>query len=223
MLVGMAGNMGPPPQPGAPAPDWRERRADDRERRTDEVEAIADQRERHADDRESSADDRERHADDRESSADDRERKADARQQHLDELGLSAADRRRTGLEAIERARVLTADTAERLNRREAAMNREAASDDRSQSEINRAAARSALEQAGALPDPRGPVERAEVLRRRLLAVADSLARAEEEVAQIHDELADRDPDRSGGHRRIAGEARELASKAAEVRQLFSY
>ena len=138
-------------------------------------------------------------------------------------LESSVADRRRTALEAIERARVLTAETAERLNRREAAMNREVASDDRSQSEINRATARSAQEQAGQLPDPRGPVERAEVLRRHLLATAGSLARAEEEVARIHEELADRDPDRSAEYRRVADEARELASRAAEVRQLFSY
>ena len=136
---------------------------------------------------------------------------------------MSVADRRRAGLEAIERARVLMSDTAERLNRREAAMHREVASDDRDQSEIDRATARSAREQAGQLPDPRGPVERAEVLRRHLLAVAGSLARAEEEVAEIHDELADRDPDRSGEYRRVADEAREIARKATEVSQLFSY
>jgi len=101
-------------------------------------------------------------------------------------------------------------------------MNREVASDDRSQSEINRATARSAQEPAGLLPDPRGPVERAEVLRRHLLAIAGSLARAEEEVARIHEELADRDPDRSAEYRRVADEARELANRAAEVRQLLS-
>jgi hypothetical protein len=219
----MAGNKGPPAQPGTPAPDWRERLADERERRTDEAEAIADERERRADERETIADDRERTADERERHADERERKADTRQKRMDELGSSVADRRRAGLEAIERARVLMADTAERLNRREAAMNREAASDDRGQSEINRASARSAQERAGQLPDPRGPVERAEVLRRHLLAVAGSLARAEEEVAQIHDELADRDPDRSAEYRRVASEAHEVARQAADISQLLSY
>jgi hypothetical protein len=218
----MAGNKGPPHQPGAPAPDWRERRAEERERKTGEVEAIADERERETDEREAIADERERQADERERHADDRERHADIRQKRMDELGSSAADRRRAGLEAIERARVLMAETAERLNRREAAINREAAGDDRGQSEINRATARSAQEQAGRLPDPRGPVERAELLRRHLLTVAGSLARAEGEVAQIHDELAERDPDRSAEYRRVADEAHEIARQAVEISQLFS-
>jgi hypothetical protein len=222
MLVGMAGNERPPPKPGAPARDWRDRRADERERTTGEVEGLADEREHQADEREAIADDREQQADQRERHANERERQADARQRRMDQLGSSVADRRRAGLEAIERARVLVADTAQRLNRREAAISREVASDDRSQSEVNRASARSAQEEAGQLPDPRGPVERAEDLRRRLLAAAGSLARAEEEVAQIHDDLAERDPDRSGEYRRVAGEAREIARKAEEVSQLFS-
>ena len=180
----MAGNNGPPPQRGVPSPDWRERRADERDHNADEVEARANERERTADEREAIANERERTADEREHHADDRERSADIREKRLDGRGMSVADRRRAGLEAIERARVLLSDTAERLNRREAAMNREVASDDRDQSEIDRATARSAQEQAGQLPDPRGPVERAEVLRRHLLAVAGSLARAEEEVAR---------------------------------------
>jgi hypothetical protein len=217
----MAGNNGRPPRPGAPAPDWRERVADERERKTDEVEAIADERERKAEERETTADEREVRADERERVADEREHKADTRQQRMDALGSSVADRRRAGLEAIERARVLMSETAERLDRREAAINREAARDDRGQSEVNRATARSAQEQAGQLPDPRGLVERAEVLRRQLLTVAGSLARAEEEVAQIHDELAERDPGRSGEYRRVADEAHEIARRAVEVSQIF--
>jgi hypothetical protein len=219
----MAGNNGPPPEPGAPAPDRRERQADERDRKADQAEAMADERQRAADDRDGIADERERQADVRERQAEVRERQADTRRKRMNELGSSVADRRRAGLEAIERARLLISDTAERLDRGEAAIHRGAASDGRGQSEIDRAAARSARESAGQLPDPRGPADRAEFLRRRLLAVAGSLARAEEEVAQIHEELAERDPGRSAEYRRVAGEARELARKAVEVSQLFSY
>ena len=60
-------------EPGAPAPDWRERLADERERKADDVEAIADERERRAEERETTADEREFKADERERLADVRD------------------------------------------------------------------------------------------------------------------------------------------------------
>ena len=55
--------------------------------------------------------------------------------------------------------------------------------------------------------DPSEQLERARELRERIAAWAAALARTEEEVARIHDELAARRP--GGAYRRIADAARK--------------
>lgn len=59
-------------------------------------------------------------------------------------------------------------------------------------------------------------IERARTSRVRLAGMAAELARTEDTVACIHDQLANRDPQRAAQYRRAAEDARQAATRARE-------
>jgi hypothetical protein len=177
----------PPPvcKSGSPASYEREALADEREQAADEREAQADERERQADERE-------READRREAMIGQRQLEADEREHDLDERGRAAGTTPATlgqrTLETIERSRALLAISADCLDRQEAAVKQAeapqaAASRDRQGLCGNRTGL------AAWLPDPSHAVKHAEELREQALTAIEALARTEEEIARIHEEL----------------------------------
>lgn len=54
-----------------------------------------------------------------------------------------------------------------------------------------------------------GQIERSRQARAHLAEVAAKLAQAQQALARIHDEMADRDPGRAAQYRRAAGDARQ--------------
>jgi len=169
------------------------------------------------------ADDRERLADAREQDADERERLADAREQFLDELArdldMRVADTQRRSHEAIGRSQARLAAAGDRLDRSEAALRRSMATAERAQTQIDRADAASERELARQPRDPGVHLERAKVLRRRLLVTAAALAAAEEKLVGIHEELATRRPAQASEYRAIAETARKAALQARDIEQ----
>ena len=183
----------------------------------------ADERERLADAREQDADERERLADVREQDADERERLADVREQFLDELArdldMRVADTQRRSQEAIGRSQARLAAARDRLDRSEAALRRSLASAERAQAQIDRADSAGEGELARQPHDPGVHIERAKMLRRRLLVTATALAAAEEKLVGIHEELASRRPAQASEYRAIAEAARKAALQARDIEQ----
>jgi hypothetical protein len=71
-------------------------------------------------------------------------------------------------------------------------------------------------------PDPGQQVRRAEELRKQACAVIEGLARTEEEVARIHEELAVSQPGHRDEYRRAAEHARQTARNAREALRSFT-
>ena len=65
-------------------------------------------------------------------------------------------------------------------------------------------------------------IERAPVLRRYLSVAAANLATTLEELAQIHEELACRDPPQASEYRGSAEAARKAAHQVREIARQFS-
>ena len=185
-------------------------------------EALADERERAAGEREARANERERLADEREALANERERKADEREQDLDKrgraLGLGVETLEQRTLETIARLAV----SAQRLSREEAGLKRDEARRGRQQAEIDRASAESGRGLVAWLPDPHRLVKNAEELRKQALTAIEALARTEEEIARVHEELAASRPDRRDEYQRTAEQACRTAGKAREVSRVFT-
>ena len=60
------------------------------------------------------------------------------------------------------------------------------------------------------------------MLRARIAASAGDLARTEEEMARVHDELAVRRAGHSAEYQRIADEARRAARRAHDIERRYS-
>ena len=167
------------------------------------------------------ADDRERLADAREQDANERERLADVREQFLDELArdldMRVADTQRRSQEAIGRSQARLAAARDRLDRSEAALRRSLASTGRAQARLDRSDAASEQGLARRPDEPGVHIERAKMLRRRLLVAAAALAAAEENLAGIHEELAGRRPAQASEYRVIAEAARQAALQARDI------
>ena len=189
---------------------------------SDQSEAPSDERGRAPDEREARASERERLADEREALANERERKAEEREQELDKrgraLGLGVETLEQRTLETIARLAL----NAQRLTREEAGLKRDEARRERQQAEIDRASAESERGLAARVPDPSGLVKHAEELRQQALTAIDALARTEEEIAAIYEELAASQPDRRDKYQRTAEQARQTAGKAREVSRTFT-
>jgi hypothetical protein len=169
---------------------------------------------------------REQRAEERDRVADEREQRADEREEHLvglvADLAVLVADRHRRAQEAIERSRDRLAATRDRLGRSEAALLRSEASAARAQARIDWAA--SVRERELARQSPGAPVhtERAPVLRRHLSVTATALAAALEELAQIHEDLAGRDPPQASEYQGSAAAARNAAQQVRAIGRRFS-
>jgi hypothetical protein len=92
----------------------------------------------------------------------------------------------------------------------------------REQGEIDRSVAQSGRDLAGQLPDPGDLLKHAAALRRQIAVTAGDLARIEEKVARVHDELAAGRSSHSDEYRRAADKAREGALRAREIEHRFS-
>jgi multidrug resistance efflux pump len=111
---------------------------------------------------------------------------------------------------------------AQRLNREEAAVRRAEARRERQQAEIDRASAETERGLAAWLPDPIQQVKRAEELRQQAFTAIEALARTEDEIARIHEELAASRPGRRDEYRRTAEQARQTARRAREALRSFT-
>jgi len=198
--------------------DQREALADEREQRADQREALADERQRQADERERAADERERAVDERERAVDEHMRKLDELAKHAGS-DLGSLDQRT--MDAIGRARVLLALSAERLNRQEARVGRRQADRTREQAAVDRASAEGERGIKAMQRDPGQAVDRNEALRKRAREVIEDLARSADEVALSYEERAASDPGRREEYQRMAGQAREAAGKACEFLRGF--
>jgi len=136
-------------------------------------------------------------------------------------LGLTLPDRMQETLDALERSHAALTEQAAGIKRHEADLRRHAAQGLRHQAEVDRATAQSVREQSLQLPDARGPIGRSIALRRRLIATARDLAELEAEIALVHDELADRVPERSDEYRSLAKQARLASRRADEISQFI--
>src|SRR5215467_6526383 len=200
----------------------RDTRADQRDAVADKRERVADERERVADERDTAADERERVADRREAAQDKREREADEREQGLYErgrmLGLYGESHEQRLLETIERARDLLDLSRKRLDRQEQRVGRERASQSRQQAEIDRALSEAARRY---VPDPRGAMERAKVLRKQAVSAIELFAASEEAAACLLEQLADSSPERRNELLHAADQARAAAARAHELVRHF--
>jgi hypothetical protein len=175
---------------------------------------------RAADERERAADEREHEADERERAADGRDRVAQLRDRGV-ELRTRATGVRERAEQAIEEAKIVLEANRDGMRRAEAALNRAHANDAREQASAARAVTRGEQHPAPRPADHTSLCDRISELRKSTAAAAGRLARTEERVARIHDELAAREPE-NPQHKRLVGEAREAARQAREAEQKYS-
>jgi hypothetical protein len=82
--------------------------------------------------------------------------------------------------------------------------------------------AQSERDLAGQPLDPSYLIEHAASLRKQIAVTAGDLARIEEEIVRVHDELAARGSSHSGEYRRAADKARQGALRAHEIEHRLS-
>ena len=203
---GMSGEGKTVPGPQATPPGEREALADERERKADQREVLADERERKADEREVLADERERKADERERKADERARAVAAEVKMLQEQSRVL----------IERSKALLAASGEGLQLHGVQVTPAGGHHQPRQAEP-RTAARSEPGAATTLSSPATAIERAVDLRAQLSATLGVLATTEDEVARVHDALAEQGSHNADNYRQAAAKAR---SRAAELRDI---
>ena len=92
----------------------------------------------------------------------------------------------------------------------------------REQGEIDRSVAHGERDLARRPPDPSELIRHAGALRKQIAVTAGDLARIEEEIARVHDELAARGSSHSSEYQRTAEEARKGAIRAREIAHKFS-
>src|SRR5215469_3674774 len=182
-----------------------------------EREVLADERERKADQREVLADERERKADQREVLADERERKADERARAVVAEVKMLQEQSRV---LIERSQALLAVSEEGIQLRGAQVTPAGGHQQPRQTEPG-TAARSEPDAAPALLGPGTPIQRAIGLRAQLSATLGALAATEEEVARVHDVLAEQGSHNADHYRQAAAKARSRAGELRDIERHF--
>ena len=170
------------------------------------------QREALADERESLADQRERKADQREVLADERQRLLDDRTRTV-AAGVRQLQEQSRVL--IERSQALLAGSDESLQPHGAEATPIGGQHQPRQDETGTAA--KSDPDAAPLFGPGTPIQRAIVLRTQLAKTLGALAATEEEVARVHDALAEQGARNADHYRHAAAEAR---SRAVELRDM---
>jgi len=215
-----AGGMG---GEGKTAPGPRAAPLGQREALADERESLADQRERKADQRQALADERESLADERERKADQREVLADERQRLLDDRTRTVAAGVRQLQEQsrvlIERSQALLAGSDESLQPHGAEATPIGGQHQPRQDETGTAA--KSDPDAAPLFGPGTPIQRAIVLRTQLAKTLGALAATEEEVARVHDALAEQGARNADRYRHAAAEARSRAGELRDMQKHF--
>jgi len=176
-----------------------------------EREALADERDRRADQREALANERDLKADQREALADERERKLDERTRAI------AAEVKRIEKESqalIKRSQARLAGKRESVHRHLAEARHPGGHPQPGHAGTGTAAGNEPTA-AAALSAPTA-IQRAIDLRERVSITLAALAATEEEVARVHETLADQHPSDNDHFRRAAAEAR---SRAAQLRE----
>ena len=217
---------------GAGSLDRPGREGGEREKGLEEWEHQVAEREREADERERVANARERLADERERDADARERVADEGELRLGERSARLRQRsaellvrvrsaREQAEQAVEQAMAVLDSSRERVGRAEAALDRAYARAARERANVARAAQPGDRYPAARPLDFTGLADRVSALRERTAAAAAQLAKSEDTVARVHDELAAREP-ANPEYKRLARQAREAARWARETEQKYS-
>ena len=136
---------------------------------------------------------RERRQEERKTQAGQREREAQLRQ-HAAEVRAQAMSARERAAQAVEAAETALDANQGLVRRAEAAVNRACASTAREQASAARSVNRGEQRPAIRQPDFADLANRVSALRKRTAAAAAQLARTEEQVVRIHDELAACEP-----------------------------
>jgi len=205
--------------------------ADEQERKADQREALADAREHQADQREALADARERQADRREALADEREHQADQREALADERQRLLDERSRAVTAEVkqlqEQSRVL-------IERSQALLAGNGETPQAPGAEVTPVGGHHRPRQAGTstaaksdpyvapLFGPGTPIERAIVLRKQLSTTLGALAATEEEVARVHDAMAEQGARNADHYRHAAAEARNRAVELRDLQRRFA-
>jgi hypothetical protein len=174
-------------------------------------------REQEADAREQEADAREREADEREERLQDSARL----RQHAEELHARGTRLRAQAEQAVEQAEAVLDTSQDRVRRAEAALDRAYAHANRQRANAARSVRQSEQRPVPQQHDFTDLVGRVSAMRKRTAAAAAQLARTEEQVSRIQDDLASRDPG-NPEHKRRATEAREAMRRARETEQKYS-
>jgi chromosome segregation ATPase len=202
---------GTAPGGGAASPDRPGHQIAEREQRLQEREHQADERERQADEREREADEREERL---------QERAARLRQ-HSVELRARMISTREQADQAVEQSKAVLDASENRVRRAEAMLKRAYARDARERANLARSIQLCEQHPVHRPVDVTVLAGRVSALRERTAAAAAQLAKSEELVARVHDELAARDPG-NPDYKRLARQAREAARWARETERRFT-